>query len=256
MSVPFTPSHVAAILPIAWWARPPLPFAALAAGAMSPDLPYFLPGALSPPLNTPWTHEPSGLVTWDLLYGVLMWAAWRLIAPSLWEVAPPPIRERWDPASGAHVRWWAVPVAVVIGATTHVVWDAFTHHDRFGARQIELLTDVHAGPLGTWDGARYLQYLSSVVGLVVIVVLGLRRPRLPVPPTRHPGLARWTPMLVLLGAAMGLAVRWTQVDVATLTRREGTFLVLTSAMSGAAAAVLGVCAVCLATASRARARGT
>ena len=52
--MPFTPSHVAAILPLAGRRDRGLPLAALAAGSMSPDLPYFQPVAdwrlISPPI--------------------------------------------------------------------------------------------------------------------------------------------------------------------------------------------------------------
>ena len=50
--MPFTPTHVLAILPIAALKRPALPFSALVIGSMIPDLPLFVP--LSPDYGT--TH--------------------------------------------------------------------------------------------------------------------------------------------------------------------------------------------------------
>jgi len=47
--MPFTPTHVAAIVPISWLTRNRLPFSALAIGSMIPDLQLFLPAWLSFP---------------------------------------------------------------------------------------------------------------------------------------------------------------------------------------------------------------
>lgn len=75
--MPLTPAHVAAVLPLR--GRWNLPFAALAAGSMSPDLGYFLPFSSRMPRHA--THSVVGIVTWDLLFGVAMWLVWRWAVP-------------------------------------------------------------------------------------------------------------------------------------------------------------------------------
>ena len=48
--MPFTPTHVAAVVPIAWLSRQRLPFSALVIGSMIPDLHLFVPSWL--PITT------------------------------------------------------------------------------------------------------------------------------------------------------------------------------------------------------------
>ena len=62
------------------------------------------------------------------------------------------------------VPWWYVSAA--LGALTHVVWDAFTHLDRWGMRVFPVLGRQLAGAPLYW----YLQYGGSAVAAVVIAV--------------------------------------------------------------------------------------
>ena len=70
--MPFTPTHIAAILPIAAIRRRELPFSALAIGAMLPDLPLFLPRISRYAVDL---HDSSFASTWlraayDILFQV------------------------------------------------------------------------------------------------------------------------------------------------------------------------------------------
>ena len=100
--------------------------AALCIGAMVPDLPYFLPFRLGNPLS----HQPLGLVTYDLLMGVIavmLWVRW--LARPVYAIAPTWWRRRVAPPTGVW-SWKMLGPAVsgvLIGAGTHLLWDAFTH---------------------------------------------------------------------------------------------------------------------------------
>jgi hypothetical protein len=200
--MPFTPSHVAAVLPFRRLEA--LPFAALAAGSMSPDLPYFLPGLR---FLGGWTHTLAGIVGLDVLFGLALWALWRSVTTSLQELAPAVIRERWAPPGWTLAAWWGLPVAVVIGAATHVGWDEFTHAGRFATTHLAFLAASYPSPMGPLAGYRYAQYASGVAGLVVILVAGLRLPRTPQPLRRRTRLALALPWLCLGAAAIGAGVR-------------------------------------------------
>jgi hypothetical protein len=65
--VPFTPSHVAAVLP---FARTPLVPSALVIGSMGPDLFYYVPL----PIERSFTHSLTGVFTVDLVLGVVLFA--------------------------------------------------------------------------------------------------------------------------------------------------------------------------------------
>jgi hypothetical protein len=163
--VPFTPSHAAAVLPFVRL----LPGAALVVGSMSPDLPYFVPVGLNPGT----THAPWGAVTVDVAVSLVVLAVWYgVVARPAVAAAPTALRAR---LHGAWLRplpprlrspAWVVSVVVAtaLGALTHVVWDAFTHPNRWGTEHVGALTATYAGQPG-WQWA---QYLSSAVGLVVV----------------------------------------------------------------------------------------
>ena len=200
--MPFTPSHVAAVLPFGRLRV--LPFAALAAGSMSPDLPYFLPGLRS---LGGWTHTLAGIVTLDILLGLALWALWRSVSAPLHELVPAGIRERWTPPGWAVGSWWALPAAIALGAATHVGWDEFTHAGRWGTTHLDFLAASYPSPLGPLAGYRYAQYASGVIGLAVLIIMALLRKRTPQPPVVITALARTMPWLCLVAGTVGAGLR-------------------------------------------------
>ncbi|MEV4560291.1 DUF4184 family protein [Kitasatospora sp. NPDC049285] len=166
--MPFTLSHVAAVLPGLRRARRrgALVAAGLVAGSMAPDVPFFAEslvrgtyryGAL--------THRWWAAGTLDVVLGAGLVGAWYGVwraplgaaLPGEWVGVVPR-----GPVSGGEVAWAAGAVAV--GAATHLVWDSFTHAGRAGVRAVPALSRRVGGvPLYT-----VLQYGSSVAGLAVL----------------------------------------------------------------------------------------
>lgn len=240
--VPFTLAHPLAVVPLR---RLGLPLDALAIGAMVPDLILFT----GLPIAYGTTHAPSGTVTVDLVLGICLLVLWRLVirAP-LRDAAPGWIRERLpapstppgDAASATRTVIGAV-IALVLGAWTHIVWDAFTHSHGWVVARVPSLSAVVEGlPVHSW-----LQYLSSVIGLLgiavlVMLALGRRTPR-PSPRIRpHAPL----PVLVLpivLGvgtAGTVLGATWGAIPAGSIV-----FLLATRPVSAAALGLLIGCAL-------------
>ncbi|RNL60407.1 DUF4184 family protein [Nocardioides marmoriginsengisoli] len=192
--MPFTLSHPAAILLLR---GTPLPVAAMVAGSMAPDAPMFLRlrGAYDV------THSLFGVLTVDLALSVVAVLFWfRMLRDPLVDLVPA-IRERLEPTVRYSSRQWALVVpAAVLGSLTHLAWDSFTHHGRWGAERVPLLRDSIAGHYGS----EWAQYGSSVLGLLVVAGWGLlavrARPRTPRPAT-VPGLG-----LPAVGAVLVLTV--------------------------------------------------
>ncbi|MEW2632242.1 DUF4184 family protein [Streptomyces sp. NPDC048389] len=199
--MPFTLSHAAAVLPGLrrdGTARGPLVASALVLGSFSPDMTYFaasvLPGAME---FGSVTHGPLGVLTVDVAITAALVALWLLVRDPLVALLP----TAWQGRAHALLRgrsatgrpplatglWFYV--SAVIGASTHVVWDAFTHFDRWGVRVVPVLAEPVAGfPLYT-----YTQYGSSAAALVALVwfvATALRRapvsPAAPVPALGRP----------------------------------------------------------------------
>jgi uncharacterized protein DUF4184 len=213
--MPFTLSHVAAVVP----AYRPLTrahlFSAAVIGSMAPDFGILLPESLER-----WqTHSLQALFSFCLPAGLIAWwLVQRLIKPSVIEVLPdgPWARMRTEhpPVWLLSVRAWAgAAVGILLGALTHLVWDAFTHEESRGVRMFAALDDYGPG-IGGHSLRLYawLQYASSLLGLAVLVLallLWLRHAPAPaLPPARRiPGHERryW---LWCYGLVPLLAVAW------------------------------------------------
>ncbi len=176
--MPFTPSHVAAALPLKGWLGPRADFAALAIGSMAPDLPYFL----GLPLERAATHSLPGVLWFGLPMGLLTLLTWRsllrrparMLAPQSFgrriPLAPPPAPTPVVAAS-----------SVALGALTHVLWDAFTHGNGFAVEELPILGQS-LGSLPTYElhAYRFLQHGSTLLGGVALIVAARRwRERLP-----------------------------------------------------------------------------
>jgi membrane-bound metal-dependent hydrolase YbcI (DUF457 family) len=205
--VPFTPSHTVAILP---FLRTPLAPAAMALGAMAPDLPYFLPVRIPRSL----THSLEGVLTVDLAVGVVAFVLWLLVlrAPAL-DYSPAWLRERMAPQArwrvrGVVISGLLVAVAVVLGILTHLLLDLFTHEGGF-LSQIAPWTDDRVGP---WAAANLVHAAVSVL-TTALLVWWVRRWAQRTPRSTRPSrvgekerVITWIALLALL-VVIG-AVRW------------------------------------------------
>ncbi|MCR2827742.1 DUF4184 family protein [Microbacterium sp. zg.Y909] len=222
--MPFTPSHALVALP---FVRTPLVPAAIAIGAMTPDLPLFVRGT---PLTYAATHSWGGLALTVLVaLGLLM--VWRcLLRPAVRELSPRWLAARlpaeWDMPAGpaardavgllpGNSRGRGYPVLLVasllLGVLSHIAWDAFTHRGRWGVALIPGLD----GMWGPFTGFRWIQYVSGVVGLAIIGVwalLWLRRRAAGMLAARVlPALVRWAwwlslPITLVAAWGIGLAL--------------------------------------------------
>ncbi|WES65767.1 DUF4184 family protein [Microbacter sp. GSS18] len=179
--MPFTPSHAVVALP---FVRTPLIPAAIAVGAMAPDLPLFTRNLPVPYFRT---HDLVWLpVTLLLALGLLL--VWRsVVRPAARELAPTWLAARlpaaWDAPASASAREtlglvasdrrrWRVSgggaavlaLSLALGIVSHVLWDQFTHEGRAGVEAVPVLGETW-GPL---LGYKWLQHGSSAVGLAVV----------------------------------------------------------------------------------------
>ncbi|WP_031487877.1 DUF4184 family protein [Streptomyces bicolor] len=218
--MPFTLSHAAAVLPAVrtdGTGRGALVPAVLVAGSFSPDMTYYAASVLPEAMEFgDVTHSFAGVFTVDVVVAWALVGLWLLLREPL--VALLPVRRQARPATllrcGAPrarvrpslaVRWY---VSAALGSLTHVVWDAFTHLDRWGMRLFPVLGEEIAGSPLYW----YLQYGGSAVAAVVIaafVVVALRRTPAAAP-VGVPVLSvrdRWLAGAVIGGPAVVAAVR-------------------------------------------------
>lgn len=270
--MPFTPSHAVVALP---FVRTPLPFGAVAVGSMAPDVPLFFPVGVT----YEQTHGFPSLLLFSVPVAVLLYLVWRLLLrpaarallptsigsrlPTSWDSHGPVPGDGSDPGTGsgaglARTAPWAL-LALVLGVVTHVLWDAFTHPDRFGSTLVPALAE-RWGPL---VGTQWAQYASSLGGLVVLAIAAARylRRTPPAPPSSRPAtvstrrirLAFWGSLIAALVAGVVVVASTRGLPTDVHTAKSFTFFAgtLAGALVLVATAVAAV-AVQLARSGRAR----
>jgi hypothetical protein len=241
--MPFTISHAAAALPVGALSKSRLPLAALMIGSMSPDFAYLLPVEYSR-LET---HSLVGLFSFCLPLGLAIWLCFvtLLERPTL-AFLPDAWRTRIPRTVLSAREMVMAAIAVVVGALTHLVWDAFTHSSTPVVEAFPGFRDNFLD-IGSLRIPVYyvLQIASSVFGLVVLGHWALnirRRPQLP----RDERVAALTPavndferfLAVMFVGAAACAVGFFRVSLfgADLPRSAKLFYLLTGGMTGAAVA--------------------
>ncbi len=197
------PSHAAAVVPLTrafprlLWPAP------LILGSATPDLSYALD--FGGYIAHRWDLfllfcVPVGLFFWFWLETLVLPALTRSVGEvhgvrpaRIWQTRGLPRTWR---------GWLAGALSIAVGATTHVLWDGFTHRDQWPANL--LYPEVHWVYWGrAWYLANLLQYASSLVGLGVMGWFAWRA--LPQMPEVEPG--RWRNLVyILLATAVVSAV--------------------------------------------------
>jgi len=175
--MPFPLAHPAAVLPFRRFR--PLNFAALLIGAITPDLSYCFERY---DLDA-FAHTVRGCFGFSLPVGWLAVLIFQTVRDPLVRLLPAPHRQAFSRSfRKPYPAWFAVPLSVLIGAATHVFWDALTHEtgwfvERSSLLQMELFTmDGHhfriyrlLWHLSTWTGLfllcrAYMQTLKKWTG--------------------------------------------------------------------------------------------
>ncbi|NNL65586.1 MAG: DUF4184 family protein [Myxococcales bacterium] len=200
--MPFTIAHPVAAVPLRHLLGPYGDTTALVVGSIVPDLAYFLPLSVARSQS----HSLEGLLWFCLPVGLLGYAvffAW--IAPLLSDVAPSGVRKRFPRGWSRGVPFRpraALPVSILAGAGTHLLWDAFTHADGFVVAALPVLS-VELASSGGYPvyGFKLLQHGSTLAGVVILAWWALQVRR-SAPPPVAPRRASPAVRLGLLGAVL------------------------------------------------------
>jgi len=168
--MPFTLSHPAAVLP---FARTKLVFSALIAGALAPDIGYFLTFTSKHSES----HSFAGLFLMCLPAGLLMLFVFhKLMKAPLLALLPASHQARIYPyAQGFRFtpapQFALILISLLIGSATHLLWDSFTHETGWVVERVPLLIVL----LFSIDGEsipayKLLQHGSGIFGLLVLGV--------------------------------------------------------------------------------------
>lgn len=171
--MPFTAAHAVAALP---FRKTRLNTAAFAVGCLSPDFEYFL--RLVP--RGSFGHTLAGVLLLDLPVSlVVLWLFQRYVADALVAIASRLFPLRQDSVEKIFTRnipaFLVIVLSILLGAATHIIWDAFTHPSFWPYRHHPLLRYSLQLPLGaSIEVFKLLQYGSTVLGLCILAVLWRR----------------------------------------------------------------------------------
>ena len=171
--MPFTFSHPAIVLPLKKISGKMLSLTGLVIGSVAPDFEYFI----RMNVHGYYSHTLSGLFWFDLPLGLLLTFIYHNIVRDQLISNLPEILNRklsafkyFDWVAYFKKNWIIVLVSILIGAASHLLWDAFTHDDGYFANKIPfLLREVTVAKMNV-EICDILQQLSTLVGGLVVVL--------------------------------------------------------------------------------------
>ncbi|MGX7667511.1 DUF4184 family protein [Flavobacterium pedocola] len=172
--MPFTFAHPAIVLPFAKWRN--VSATGLIAGAMAPDFEYFLRLKVQSSIS----HTFLGLLVFNLPVAIIVSLMFhQLIKKKLVDNLPLFFRSRLQLLKDTD--WWiyfrrnflVVSVSVLIGAVSHLFWDAFTHKTGYFVGKLAVLQlEVSGIPV-----YKLVQHTSTLFGFIVIGYVFGKEPR-------------------------------------------------------------------------------
>ena len=206
--MPWTFAHPAAVLPLRRLCPRWLSLPGLVIGSLTPDLGYY-GGQLG---LASFSHTPLGIVVCCLPLGLLLLALLLRFCRPLTILLPAPHRQlvRSHCQSPEHRVWIGFAIAVqsiLLGAISHVLWDSFTHADRWGVSLLPFL-NLHVFDAGDRQIRVFnvLQHLSTAVGLAAIVLVYRRAVRALATSVPSPALEAKRTRLLLAALVCSIAV--------------------------------------------------
>ena len=171
--MPFTVSHVVAVIPIYKYLGKYFAFSALVIGSMVPDFGYMTPYLVFQRMDS---HSLVGIYLYGIPMGLTVYYLYHFfMAPVIVSLLPRYIRQHLHPdlflGKIPDIPSYILIFSIVVGALTHIYWDFFTHY--YGLpRYIEWFNK----PFVTIDDFdlmpyRILQHFSTLFGLSLLTFL-------------------------------------------------------------------------------------
>ena len=197
--MPFTPAHPAVVLPFLRVRH--LSATALIAGSIAPDFEYFLKmqeGAIH-------SHTWPGLFYFDLPITIILCFLFHSVVKlNLIANMPAWLQARFQDTLQFDLLAWIKQrpalfvLSCLIGCSTHLVWDSFTHRDGYFVNVLWFYEDS----VVPFEGARYplwyaLQHLSTYIGMFFVIVYILLKPTIKSYQREKPTVSYWLVIVVI-----------------------------------------------------------
>ena len=183
--MPFTTSHPAIVLPLKKLWPKYFSLTGLMAGAMAPDLIYFLIIVTTP---RGLSHSWQGLYTFCLPAGILFSFAFHWLFKQEF-IAHLPLKmdsylsglatSKWTPKG--FLGWIIFLLSIIIGILSHFFWDAFTHAQGEVAQILPFLNNTIVLFERNIQLTKLLQHSSTLIGAITTVLFLTKGNMLPKP---------------------------------------------------------------------------
>ncbi len=169
--MPFTFSHPAIILPLTYLPKKWFSLTGLVIGSLTPDFEYFLRMRI----KSNYSHTLDGLFWFDLPLGILLaFIFHNIVRDRLFENLPTFFKSRlfvfkqfeWN--GYFKKNWFVIVISILIGTSSHILWDSFTHDDGYFVRTIPTLTNTIELFGKQIPFLKILQHSSTLIGGLVI----------------------------------------------------------------------------------------
>ena len=178
--MPFTLSHPAIVLPLNLLPAKWVSLTGLVIGSLAPDLQsYFTPGADKTHSHTWW-----GIIWFCIPVSIVLSFVFHLVVREMLIMHLPRMLQlkmiRYKDVNWPALfkkRWPVILISIAVGAASHLFWDSFSHFDGFFIRDNPALQgnmDVFGRSV---EIPFVIQYVNSLIGLIVIVAAVLQVPR-------------------------------------------------------------------------------
>ena len=185
--MPLTFCHPAIVLPLKKLKSNWFSMTGLIIGSMSPDLEYFSRMEI---LATH-SHLFLGVLYFDLPIALIYCFVFHLFVRNiLINHLPDFFKERFtqflnfDWINYFKKNWLIVIVSIIIGAYSHLFWDAFTHEWGYFAKLIPALQEVWFTKPIEVKGYKFLQHFSTFLGAIFIAFWIYKMPKEPILKTK------------------------------------------------------------------------
>lgn len=169
--MPFTFSHPALVLPLTYFPKKWFSLTGLVIGSLTPDFEYFLRMRI----KSNYSHTFEGLFWFDLPLGILLaFIFHNIVRNRLLENLPIFFKSRFSAFNQFHwngqfrKNWLVVIISILIGATSHIFWDSFTHDDGYFVTSIPSLQNSIEFLSVQIPILKILQHSSTLIGAILI----------------------------------------------------------------------------------------
>ena len=171
--MPFTFSHPAIVLPLSSVPKRWISMAGLIIGSMVPDFEYFI----RLKVESIYSHTWLGLFWFDLPIGLVTLIIYQqLIKDRLIDNLPQILYERLCVFKGNLNEGYSfqnisiMVVSILIGATSHILWDGFTHPDGLFVKSFTTLNTIINIAGHHVHVYKIIQHASSLLGAFAILI--------------------------------------------------------------------------------------